>query len=188
MWLFSYISKTFKEENIIEIKSLKAWVSISQFSRSVISNSLRPHGLQHCQASLSITNFPNSCPSSRWCHPTISSSVVPFSSCLQSSPASGSFPMTQFFTSGDQSIGSSASAISPSNEYSGLISVRTDSLQSKGLWRVFSNITFKSINSSVLSFLYSPSLTSTHDYWKNHGFHKMDFCWESNVSAFLYAM
>ena len=108
------------------IKSLKTWVSISQFSHSVISNSLRPHGLQHCQASLSITNFPNSCPSSWWCHPTISSSVVPFSSCLQSSSASGSFPMTQFFASGDKSIGSSASAISPSNEYSGLISVRTD--------------------------------------------------------------
>ena len=80
-----------------------------------------------CQASLSITNsgvYSNSCPLSRWCHPTISSSVIPLSSCLQSFPASGSFPMRQFFTSCDQSIGISTSAISPSSEYSWLIFFR----------------------------------------------------------------
>ena len=75
----------------------------------------------HCQVPCS-----NSCPLSWWCHPTISSPVVPFSSCLQSFPASGSFPMNQFFTSGGQSIGVSASVISPSNEYSELIPFRMD--------------------------------------------------------------
>ena len=84
-----------------------------QFSRSVMSNSLQPHGWQH--ASLPCPSptpraYSNSCPLSWWCHPTISSSVVPFSSCLQSFPASGSFQMSQFFSSGGQRIGISASA------------------------------------------------------------------------------
>ena len=83
------------------------------FSRSVVSNSLRPHGLQHTRLpcpSPSLGVCSNSCPLSWWCHPIISSSVIPFSSCLQSFPASGSFPMSQFFSSGGQSIGASASA------------------------------------------------------------------------------
>ena len=83
-------------------------VSISvQFSRSVVSTSLRPHGLQHTRLSYPSPTSracSNSCPSSWRCHPTISYSVVPFSSCLQSFPATGSFPMSQFFTSGGQSI------------------------------------------------------------------------------------
>ena len=84
-----------------------------QFSCSVVSNSLQPHGLQHTR--LPCPSPPtgacsNSCPLSRWCHPTISSSVVPFFSCLQSFPASGSFPMSLFFPSGGQRIGASASA------------------------------------------------------------------------------
>ena len=117
-----------------------------QLGCSVVSDSLWPHGLQHVRpACLSPTSgvYSNSCPLSWWCHPTISSSVVPFSSCLQSFPASGSFPMSPFFTSGSQSIGASASAC-PSNEYSGLIFIRMDwldLLQSKGLSRVFSNTT-----------------------------------------------
>ena len=82
-----------------------------QFSRSVVSNSLRPCGLQHARL-LCPSPAPgacsNSCPSSQWCHPTILSPVIPFSSCLQSFPASGSSPMSQFFTSGDQSIRASA--------------------------------------------------------------------------------
>ena len=84
-----------------------------QFSCSVIPDSLWPHGLQHARLpypSLSPRICSNSCPLSWWCHPTISSSVVPFSSCLQSFPASGSFPMSQFFESGGQNIGVSASA------------------------------------------------------------------------------
>ena len=104
-------------------------------------------------------------------HPAISSSVIPFSSCPQSLPASESFPMSQPFPWGGQSTGVLASASflpkksqgwSPS-EWTGWIS-----LQSKGLSRVFSNTTVKSINSSVLSFLHSPTLTSIHDHWKNH--------------------
>ena len=97
-------------------------VSVSQFSRSVLSNSLRPHGLQHTRlpcSSPSPRACSNSCPSSQWCHPTISSSVVPFFSCLQYFPASESFPVSHFFLSGGQSIGVSALA-----EYSALISFR----------------------------------------------------------------
>ena len=83
-----------------------------QFSHSVVSDSLRPHEVQHTRLpcpSPTPRVYSNPCPLSRWRHPTISSSVVPCSSCLQSSPASGSFPMTQFFASGGQSIGVSAS-------------------------------------------------------------------------------
>ena len=86
---------------------------ISRSAHSVLSDSLQPHWLQHTRlpcSSLTPSTCSNSCPSSRWCHPTISSSVVPFSSCLQSFPASGSFGISQFFTSGSQSIGTSASA------------------------------------------------------------------------------
>ena len=99
-----------------------------QFSRSVVSDSLWPHGLQHARLpwpSPTSGVCSNSCPSSQWCHPTISSSVVPFSSCLQSFPASGSFPVSQFFTSGPKNRSFSFS-ISPSNKYSGLISFRMD--------------------------------------------------------------
>ena len=97
-------------------------------SRSVVSDSLRPHGLQHARPpcpSLTPGAYSNLCPSSRWCHSTISSSVLPFSSCLQSLPASGSFPVSQFFTPGGQSW-SFSFRISPSNEYSALISFRID--------------------------------------------------------------
>ena len=92
-----------------------------QFSCSVVSDSLRLHGLQHARPP---RVYSNSCPLSQWFHPTISSSVVPFPSRLQSFSESGAFPMSQFFASGDQSIG--AFNISPSNEYSGLISFRID--------------------------------------------------------------
>ena len=117
-----------------------------QFSHLVMSDSLWPHGLQHARLpcpSPTPRACSNSCPSSQWCYPTISSSVSPFSH-LQFFPASGSFPMSQSFASGDQSIGVSASAsVLPMNiqdwspsEWTGLIS-----LQSKGLSRVFSNTT-----------------------------------------------
>ena len=82
--------------------------TVDQFSRSVMSDSLRPHALQHARLpcpSPTPRAYSNSCPSRRWCHPTISSSVIPFSSRIQSFPASGTFPMSQFFTSGVQSIG-----------------------------------------------------------------------------------
>ena len=103
------------------------------------------------------------------CHPTISSSVIPLSSCPQSFRAPGSFQMSQFSSSGGQSIGVSASTSVLSNEYSGLISFRMDWLDLLAVQRTQESSPtpqFKSINSSVLSFLYSPILTSTHDYWK----------------------
>ena len=116
-----------------------------QFSHSVVSDSLQPHGLQHARPPCpwpTPTACSNSCPSSQWCHPAISSSVIPFSSCLQSFPESGSFPMSQFFTSDGQSVGASASVL-PMNiqdwfplGLTGLIS-----LQTKGLSRVLSNTT-----------------------------------------------
>ena len=145
-----------------------------QFSRSVVSDSLRPHEPQHARPScLSPTPrvYPNSCPLNPWCHPTISSSVVPFSSHLQSFPASGSFPMSQLFALGGQSIGVSAStSVLPMNtqDWSPLEWTGWISLQSKGLSRVFSNTKIQKHQSLVLSFLYSPTLTSMHDYWKNH--------------------
>ena len=134
-------------------------------------------GLQHARLpcpSPSPGACSNSCPSSRWCHPTISSSVVPFSSCPQSFLLSGSFQMSQFFTSGSQSIGVSASASVLSMNIQGWFPLELTgliSLQSKGLSRVFSNTTAQKHQfSSVLSFLYSPTLTFIHDYWKNHSF------------------
>ena len=118
-----------------------------QFSFSVTYNSLQSHELQPSRLpspSPTPGGCSNSCPLSRWCHPTISSSVVPFSSCLQSFPASGSFPMSQFFSSGDQSIGASASTlVLPMyfQDWSPLGLTGLISLQSKGLSRVFSNTT-----------------------------------------------
>ena len=123
------------------------WFSSVQFGSSVMSDSLRPHGLQHAMPlcpSPTPGVYSNSCPLNRWCHPDISSSDVPYSSRLQSFPASGSFPVSQFFASGGQGTGLAALASflpkksqgwSPS-EWTGWIS-----LQSKGLSGVFSNTT-----------------------------------------------
>ena len=129
------------------LKSKDITFSSVQSSCSVMSDYLRPHGLQHTRLpcpSLTPGAYSNSCPLSWWCHPTISSSVIPFSSCLQSCPTSGPFQMSQFFTSGGQSFGVSASAsILPMtiqdwfpSEWTGWIF-----LQSKGVSRVFSNTT-----------------------------------------------
>ena len=150
------------------------WRCSLQFSHSVITDSLRPPGLQQARPpcpSPTPRVYSDSCLLSWWCQPTISSSVIPFSSCLQSFPASGSFQMSQLFASGGQSIGVSAStSVLPMNT---LISFRMD-------WLVGSPFSprdsqessptpqFRSISSSVLSFLYSPTLTFIHDYWKNH--------------------
>ena len=129
-WIFMYLS-----------------YSSVQFSCSVVSNSLWPHGLQHARLpcpSPTPRACSNSCPSGQWCHPTISSSVVPFPSCLQSSSASGSFPMNWLFTSGDQSIGASdLASVLPMTiqDWFPLGLTGWISLQSKGLSRVFSNTT-----------------------------------------------
>ena len=136
---------------ILTVRSLKkltnfeASFSSVQFSRSVVSDSLQPHGLQHARLPcLSPTSgaCSNSHPSSRWCHPTISSSVIHFS-CLQSFPVSGSFPVSQFFTSSGQSIGVSTSASVLPMNIQDLFSLGLTGLilQSKGLSRVFSNTT-----------------------------------------------
>ena len=114
-----------------------------QFSCSIISDSLWSHGLQHARLPCPSPNpraCSNSCPSSQWCHPNISSSVVPCSSHLQSFPASGSFPMSQFFVSGGQEYWSFNFNISPSNEYSGLISFRIDWLDLLAVQETLKNL------------------------------------------------
>ena len=148
------------------------WVHSVQFSSVAQSSpTLRPHELQHARPPCSLQTprvYSNSCPMSQWCYPTISFSVVPFSSSPQSFPASGSFQMSQLFTSGGQSIGVSASAsVLPVNiqDWFPLGWTGWISLLSKGL--SFPTPQFKSINSSMLSFLYSPTL---HNCWKNHSF------------------
>ena len=154
------------------IKKLEKSSADSQFSCSVMSDSLWPHGLQHVKLpcpSPTPRAYSNSCPSSQWCH--TSSHPHPFSSYPQSFPPSGCFPVCQLFTSGGQSIGDSASAsVFPVNiqEWfplgpTGLISCNwRDSQKSSPTAQ------FKSIRYSVVSFLYSPTLKSIHDYWKNH--------------------
>ena len=148
---------------------------ISQFSLSVMSNSLQPHGLKHTRlpcSSPSSGACSNSCTSIRWCHPNSSSFVVPFSPCLQSILASGSFPMRQLFSSGGQSIGISASASVLLMNIQGWFPLGwtatpcspRDSQESSPSPQL------KSINSSALSLLYGPSLTSIRDYWEDHSF------------------
>ena len=143
-----------------------------------MSDSLRPHGLQHirphCPSPIPGI-YSNSCPLSRWCHPSISSSVVSFSSCPQSFLASGTFQMSQLFTSGGQSIGVSASAsVLPMNtrDWSPLGWTGWISLQSKGLSRVFSSSTVQKHQffSAQLSLWSNSHITSIHDHWKNHIF------------------
>ena len=141
-----------------------------QFSLSVVSNSLWHHEPQHTRPpcpSPTPRVHPNPCPLSRWCHPTISFSVVPFSSCPQSFPASGSFQMSQLFTSGGQSIGVSAStSVLPMNtqDWSPLGWTSWISLQSKGLSRVLSNTTCHlSSHLTASRQSYGPQLTSWGD-------------------------
>ena len=136
--------------------------------------------------SLTTRVYSNSCPSSRWCHPAFSSSVVPFSSCPQPLPASGSFPMSQLFASGGKVLDFQLQHQSfqwiPRTDFlqDGLVGSPCsprDSQESSPTPQ------FKSINSSALSFLHSPTLTSTRDHWKNHSLDQMDLCWQSNVSG-----
>ena len=128
-------------------KELSSELASVQFSSSVVSDSFWPHGLQHARLfcpSTTPEDSSNSCPLSRWCHSAISSSVVPFSFCLQSFPASGSFPMSQFFSSGGQNIGVSAStSVLPMNIQNWFPLGLTGwiSWQSKGLSIIFSNTT-----------------------------------------------
>ena len=140
---------TFQNKEILlyAINTNEPWGSSVQFGHSVVSDSLQPHESQHTRPPCPSPTpgvHSNSCPSSRWCHPVISSSVVPFFSCPQTLPASGSFPMSQFFASGGQSTGISASpSVLPMNtqDWSPLGWTSWISLQSKGLSRVFTNTT-----------------------------------------------
>ena len=150
-----------------------------------MSDSLRPHRLQHTRL-LGPGVCSNSCPLSQWYHPTISSSLVSFSSCPQSFPASGSFPVNWLFTYWSFSF-------SPSSEYIFMVDFLKD-------WLVWVSCSlrdsqessqapqFESINTLVFSLLYGPTLTSVHDYWKDHSFDCLDLWQPSNVSAFSYAV
>ena len=146
-WLSEEAWQTVEERWEVKSKGEGERFSSVQFSRSVVSNSLRPHELQQARPpcpSPTPGDHSNPCPLSWWCHPTISSSVIHISSCLQSFPASGSFPMSQLFTWGGQSIGVSAStSVLPmkTQDWSHLEWTGWISLQSKGLSRVFSNTT-----------------------------------------------
>ena len=172
-------------------------VQFSSVAQSCL-DSLWPHEPQHARSpcpSPTPRIHLNPCPLSRWCHPIILSSVVPFSSRLQSFPASGSFQMSALCSRWPKYWNFSFN-ISPSNEYSELISFRMDWLDLLDPTSVVSSAylkdsqessptpQFKSINSLALSFLYSPTLTSIHDHWKNHSFDYTDLYWQSNVSAF----
>ena len=166
-----------------------------QLSCSVVSDSLWPHELQHTRPPCPLPTpgvYPNSCPLSQWCHPTISFSVVPFSSGLQPFAASGSFPLSQLFTSGGQRIGVSVSkSVLPMNTQDwsplgGLLDLLAAQGTLKSLLQYHS--LKASIDTSALSFPYSPTLTSIHDCWKNHSLDQTELCWQSNVSVFEYAI
>ena len=149
-------------------------VQFNSVSQSCLT--LRPHALQHTRPpcpSPTPRACSNSCPLSWWCHPTISSSVVPFSSHLQYFPASWSFPRSQFFTLGGQSIGALASAsVLPMNIHDWFPLGWTGwiSLKPKGLSRVFFNTTVQKQQFFGTQLSYSSTLTSIHDYWKNNSF------------------
>ena len=138
-----------------------------------MSHSLRPHESQHTRPPCPSPTpgiHPNSCASSQWWHPTISSSVIPFSSCLQSLPPSESFPMSQLFLWGGQTTGVSALAsFLPKKSQGWSPCSSRDSQES------YPTPQFKSINSLVLSFLHSPILTSIYDHWKNHSLTRWTF-------------
>ena len=159
-------------------------------SHSVVSDSLWPHGLQHARLpcpSWSLRVCSNSCPLSGWCHPTISSccSLLLLPSVF---PKSGSFLMNRLFRIRWPKYWGFSFSISPSSEYSGLISFRIDRfdlLAAQGtLKSLFQHHNSKASILWCSAFFYCPTLTSVHDYWENHSFHYMDLCRESNVSAF----
>ena len=163
---------TFK--NLCLIIFIIFYVWSVQFSHLVMSDSLRPHELQHARPPCPSPTpgiHSDSCPSNQWCHPAISSSVIPFSSCPQSLPASESFPVSQLFAWSGQ--GTRVSALASSFQRN----PRADLLQNRLIGSPCSprdsqesspTPQFKSINSSALSLLHFPTLTSIHDHWKNH--------------------
>ena len=149
-------------------------IQLVQFSHSVITNSLRPHGLQHARLPCPSPTpgvYSNSCPLSWWCHPTISSSVVPFSSCLQSFPNIRVFSNESVIRIRWPKYWSFSFSISPSNEHSGLISFRMDWLDLLAVQGTLKSLLqHHSSKASILrhSAFFMVQLTSIHDHWKNH--------------------
>ena len=182
---------TVTEKLLIFAITNSAWmllhISSVQLSHSVMFDSLQPHGLQHARlACPSPTSrvCSNSCPSSQWCHPTISSSVAPF-------PSPSIFPNIRIFPK-ESALHSRwpkywSFSLNPSNEYLELIPFRIDWFNlpavQETLERLLQHHSSK-VSIFLLSLLYGPALTSIDDYWKNHSFDYMDLCWQSDVSAF----
>ena len=159
------------------------------FSRQVMSDSPRPHGLQHSRLPCSSPSpgvCPSSCPLNWWCHPTISSSNALFSFwSLQSFPASGSFPMSQLLASGGQSIGALASVLPKSIQgWFPLGLTGWSPCSPRDSQELSPAPQLESINSLALYLLYGPAFMSIHDNWKDHSLDYMDLCWQSDVFAF----
>ena len=186
IYIHKYDLKSYKEFFWHQFKFfsiIKYNMVILLFSHSVMSDSLQPHVLQH--AMLPCPSLPpracsNSRPSSQWYHLTISSSVMP--SPPSSFPTSGSFPAELAFCIRWSKYWSFSFNISPSNEYSELISLRIDWFDLLAVQETLKSL----LQHHSLSLLYGPAPTSVHDYWKNHIFDYMDLCWQSDVSAFWY--
>ena len=190
-WVYVFFS-TYRVMNIsawrIRIKVLLLFI------RPVVSASLWTHGLQHARPfcpSPSPRVCPSSCSLYWWCRPAISSSDALFSFCLQSFPASVTFPVSHLFTSDDQNTGASASAsILPVN-IQGLSPLRLTgliSLLSKGLSGVFSGTTDERHQFLSIVPCYCPALKTIRDHWEDHSLDYTDLCWQSNVSAFQHTV
>ena len=159
------------------------------FSRQVMSDFLRPHGLQHSRLPCSSPSpgvCSSSCPLNWWCHPTISSSNALFSFwSLQSFPESGCFPMSQLLASGGQSIGALASVLPKSIQgWFPLGSTGWSPCSPRDFQEFSPAPQLESNNSLVLYLLYGPAFMSIHDNWKDHSLDYMDLCWQSDVFAF----
>ena len=178
---FTFIKRLFNS-SLLSVKRVIQFSSVAQSCPTLCDpNNRSTPGLpvhHHCQSLPKPMSIESVMPSS---------SVIPFSSCPQSFPASKSFQMSQLFASVGQSIGVSAStSVLPMNTqvWSPLRWTGWISLQSKGLSRVFSNTTIQKHQFFCAQLFYSPTLTSIHDYWKNHSLERTDLCWQSDVSAF----
>ena len=171
------------------IQYRSSWLTLGLlfFSHPAVSDSLRPHGLQHTRpprSSPSPEVCPVSCPLHQWCHPAISSSDTLFSFCPQSFPASGTFPVSWQFVSDDQNTGALALAIRPYNEHSGLISLKTDWFDLHAVQHTFrSLLQHHSLKASILwcSAFFIVQLTTVHDHWENHSLDYIDLCRQSSV-------
>ena len=171
---------------------LSVWSDLLFCSCPVVSNSLRPHGLQHARPlcpSPSPKVCPSSCPLYRWCHLALSSSDALFSFCPQSFPESGTFPMSQLFVRLPK-YWSFSFNISPSNEYSGLSSLKIDWFDLHAIQGTFRSPSpqFESMNSLVLCLFYSLALKTVNDHWEDHSLGYTDLCQGSNISAFQHTV